>query len=177
MLIPCTMAITKKYLSVLKTYCMNWNYLFWSPGKIIVAVVAYLCWECLSTTNGKHKSAWAGSAPGCVLTRGAVREDDCCQYLSPCFMPAYHMRRVASGNLHLSEIKGKPLDTVCICRRRLPPLSPRLTQMPFCFLLISSKLNPSLASTPSFVSLHPSSTCLFQLSPYKLWLFPGPQNR
>lgn len=79
MLIPHTMAVTRKYLSVLKRYCMNWNYLFLSLAKTAVAVVASSCLEVLSTADGKHKSSWAGSVPGCVLSGGAVGEDGFCQ--------------------------------------------------------------------------------------------------
>lgn len=79
MLIPHTMAITRKYLSVLKSSCMNWNYSFLSLANTAVAVVASSCLEVLSAADGKHKSPWAGSVPGCVLTGGTVGEDGFCQ--------------------------------------------------------------------------------------------------
>lgn len=165
--IPCAKAITKKYFSVLKGYCMNWYYVFSSPGQKIVAVVASLCWEFLSIADRKNKFPWAGTAPGYVLTREDVIED-CCQQLSPCFTLSYRMRRVARGNLHLSEVTGKPLDTVSVCRRQLPTLFPRMAWLPSCNLLNPPKLNPSLSSTPSFISLHPSAASLFQVYPHKL---------
>lgn len=138
MFIPSSTAIiTKKYLSVLKTYCINWNCLFSSPRLLSLL---HLCaknycphWQETKFSLDRFCPGLCADQENCQVVasvskaRNKVLNNEFfpsvlelyCQQFSPCFTPAYPVRRVSPGNLHLSEAT-KTLDTVYICRRQLP---------------------------------------------------------
>lgn len=174
MLIPSSTAtITKKYLSVSKSNCMNWNYLFWSPGKKIVAIVESLCSELHNVPLWQETEF---SLDGyCSRLRGDQRNS---QRLS-----------VALSMLHTSLPCGESVSWKSASQwsyknpwhslhlQRTTASS--VLQAGLATILLSfefPEVNSSLSSTPSFISLHPPSAWLFQLSPHKFWLFFGPQN-
>lgn len=122
------------------------------PGRTVVAVLASLCPRALPTTDGKQRCPWAGSDSGCMLTGGAAVK------MVPISSSLHtsSMRKVAAGDLHLSEVREKSLDTVRLQKTAVSSQH-SLAWPPSCFLLNPFELSPSLSSTPSFISPHPSA--------------------